>query len=111
MEFVLDSKFYDSMEHLIHEDLSPLQLSIYQRRADGETDKRLKDGSSPLVARQISKCLLRSTLSFQWDFGQEAGQNLYLCPSDETRLCDQVREQTANLLPMTPGDVIEPACE
>jgi hypothetical protein len=56
------------MEPLISDDFSGVHLSISRRRVDGDTSQKLKEGLSPLFARQVSKRLIPFALGYEHVF-------------------------------------------
>jgi hypothetical protein len=56
-----------------------------------EMSRKLKKVPPLPVARQISKCLIRSTLVYEWDLDQHPVHNRYLCPNDEITLFNSIQ--------------------
>ena len=84
------------MEYLTGDDFTQNQILILEHRMDGDTYEQIQQFMTRhtginTTPKQISTCLLRSSLGLKWDYGMVNGEHPYLCPADMRELADIVR--------------------
>ena len=101
------------MEHLLPY-FTENQKLIIQKRLEGRTYLEIQQFMNihtglNTTPKHISKCLLRSSLGLQWNYGDYKGDYPYLCPADLERLKEEVRLAAESGHSMETDEVLDEA--